>query len=455
MNRRVFLKLSATAGASVAIPTAAAARTGKPNVVVIMADDLGYECLRCNGGTSYKTPNLDALAASGIRFTHAYAQPLCAPTRLQLMTGQYNVRNYEAFGVMNPKEKTFGHMMKQAGYKTCIAGKWQMYSYNPPDYQPEWRGKGMLPKDSGFDEYCLWHAGHTEDKGSRYADPVVLQNGHLRKLKGEYGEDVFVSFLSEFMDREKERPFFVYYPMALTHAPFVATPRSAEWKSGDRLKSDTKFFGDMVEYMDECVGRVVSAVDRLGLRDETLIIFYSDNGTPKEITSRMGDRIIPGGKGDTTDSGTHVPMIASWRGTTPAGKVLDDLVDSTDFLPTLAELGGMKVPAGLIADGQSFVPQLRGKKGTPREWIYSYYDPRPGWDKDQFSLKIFARDKRYKLYSTGELFDIPADPFEKQPLPAGRESREAAAARVRLARVIQKMAGVSRVQPRVTKAGLH
>lgn len=169
----------------------------------------------------------------------------------------------------------------------------------------------------------------------------------------------------------------------------------------------------------------------------------------------MGDRIIPGGKGDTTDAGTHVPMIVSWRGTTPVGKVLDDLVDSTDFLPTLAELAGMKVPAGFTADGQSFVPQLRGKKGSPREWIYSYYDPRPGWDKDQFSLKIFARDKRYKLYSTGELFDIPADPFEKQPLPAGRESREAAAARVRLARVIQKMAGVSRVQPRVTKAGLH
>lgn len=455
MNRRYFLKLSAFTGASVSVPSIATARTSKPNVVLIMADDLGYECLQCNGGTSYRTPNLDALAASGIRFTHAYAQPLCAPTRLQLMTGQYNVRNYEAFGIMNPNEKTFGHMMKQAGYKTCIAGKWQMYSYNPPDYQPEWRGKGMLPKDSGFDEYCLWHAGHTEEKGSRYADPVVFQNGELRKLKGEYGEDVFVSFVSDFMKREKERPFFVYYPMALTHGPFEPTPRSAEWKSGDRHKASPKFFADMVSYMDECVGKVVDAVDRLGLRNDTLILFYSDNGTPKEITSRMGEKVIPGGKGDTTDAGTHVPMIASWRGTTPAAKVNDDLIDSTDFLPTLADLAGSKIPAGFVSDGQSFLPQLRGEKGSPREWIYSYYDPRPGWDKDQFSLKIFARDKRYKLYTTGELFDISADPFEKQPLPARNESREAGSARLRLGRVLQKMAGISRVQPRVTKAGLR
>jgi arylsulfatase A-like enzyme len=274
--------------------TAAKAAETRTNVVLIMADDLGFECLNCNGGTSYKTPHLDALARSGIRFTHAYAQPLCTPTRVQLMTGQHNFRNWVGFGLMNPHEKTFGHMMQKAGYKTAIAGKWQFYSYDGLG-SPR-RGKGMPPQNSGFDEYALWHAWHTEDKGSRYAEPVIFQQGKLRDdTKGKYGEDLFCEFSMNFMERNQDRPFFLYYPMVLTHGPFNATPRSADWAKGNRLKDDPKYYGDMVEYMDETVGRVVKKIDGLGLGSRTLVLFYSDNGTPREITSRTGDRIVEGG----------------------------------------------------------------------------------------------------------------------------------------------------------------
>jgi arylsulfatase A-like enzyme len=130
----------------------------------------------------------------------------------------------------------------------------------------------------------------------------------------------------------------------------------------------------------------------------------------------MGDRIIEGGKGLTTDAGTHVPMIANWKGTAPQGKVLDDLIDSVDFLPTLAAAADARVPKP--CDGQSFLPQLRGERGNPREYLFWHYDPRPGWDKKDYRLHRFARDKRYKLYDDGRMYDVPADPLEERPLAA-------------------------------------
>lgn len=433
MTRRELLK---AAGLS---SLASGQSTKRPNVVLMMADDLGYECLSCYGSTSYRTPNLDRMASSGVRFTHAYAQPLCTPTRVQLMTGQYNFRNWRAFGVMDPREWTFGHMMRDAGYKTCIAGKWQLYSYNPPDYEPEWRGRGMRPEQSGFDEYCLWHAEHTESKGSRYADPTILENGKYRTdLKGRYGEDVFCDYVSGFVERNRAQPFFVYYPMTLTHGPYMPAPISKSWASGNRLRPSTENFKDMVEYMDVIVGRVLSKLDRLGLRERTLVLFYSDNGTGTEIRSRIGDRVMQGGKGLTTDAGIHVPLIANWKGTAPEGRVLDDLVDASDFLPTIAEAAGASPPKGKIIDGRSFLPRLRGGKGNPREWVFFHYDPRPGQGKSQFTLHRFAMDHRWKLYADGRLFDV-RDESEQRPLLSGQGGAEAEAARRRLGKVLASM----------------
>lgn len=435
MERRAFL--SSAAAAALARPLAAA--PARPNILLIMADDLGYECLGCNGGTSYRTPNLDRLATRGIRFTHAYAQPLCTPTRVQLMTGLSNQRNWRAFGVMDPKEVTFGHRFQKLGYRTAMAGKWQLYSYNPPDFEPEWRGRGMKPEQSGFDEYCTWHSLHTEEKGSRYGDPTVIVNGKLEKgLRDQYGDDMFSKFLFDFMERNREKPFFAYYPMALTHGPFNPTPRSKDWNTPNRLKNDKRYFGDMVEYMDEVIGRVVAKVESLGLAEKTLVLYYSDNGTDQSITSRMGEKVVKGGKGLTTDAGMHVPMMAWWKGTTPEGRVLGDLVDSSDFLPTMLEAVG--APRDSKFDGQSFYPQLLGKRGKPREWIYSWFDPRPGHAKEQYTRLVrHARDQRWKLYDDGRLFDVVADELEQHPA-AAEGSGEARRARAKLQAVLDRYA---------------
>ncbi len=397
------------------------AQTQRPNILLIMADDLGMECLGCYGGTSYKTPELDRLSSSGVRFTQAYAQPLCTPTRVQLMTGKYNFRNWRAFGILDPKERTFGHMMQEGGYETCIAGKWQLYSYNPPHFMPEWRAKGIRPEQSGFDDWCLWHADHTELKGSRYGDPMVeIKGKKAATLKGKYGPDIFVDHLCDFMGRERTKPFFAYYPMALTHDPFNPTPISGQWKTGDRLENHTRFFGDMVEYMDSSVGRLVRHLEKLKLREKTLVIFYSDNGTHWSIESKMGDRVVRGGKRDTNDAGMHVPLIANWPGSAGTG-TCDDLIDSTYFVPTLAEVGGAPAQSMGIVDGESFLAQIRGQPKQARDWMYCWYDPKPGVTQMEFDRKIFARDKRFKLYRDGWLFDCIADPEEKHPLPAGAQ----------------------------------
>ncbi len=415
----------------------------KPNVILVMADDLGYEALGCYGGTSYETPVLDKLSATGMRFTHAYAQPLCTSTRVQLMTGKYNNRNWVAFGILDPREKTFGHDLQEAGYKTCIAGKWQLTSYDPPDYPgAEWRrNMGMHPKDAGFDEYCLWHTGHTEVKGSRYADPVILQNGTFRKdTTGKYGADIWAEYINDFITRHCDESFFVYFPMALTHGPFVPTPDSREWADTEnRHVSDKRYFKDMVEYMDKTMGRIVARVDQLGLRENTLILFYSDNGTPRGITSLMGEKAVAGGKGYTTDAGTHVPLIANWPGTVPSGAVCDDLVDSSDFRPTLLDVADASPPNDEQWDGRSFLPQLRGEVGTPKESVYFHYDPTPGWDKDKYSLIRFVRDKRFKLYDDGRFFDISNDVLEQHPIRQAADSPAAVEARNRLQAVMDQM----------------
>jgi len=414
----------------------------KPNIILIMADDLGMEGLGCYGGTSYQTPHLDRLAEQVLRFTHAYSQPLCTPTRVQLMTGKYNQRNWQAFGILPKSEKTFGHLMSARGYKTLIAGKWQLTSYDPPDFpgSETRRGTGTHPKDAGFDEYMLYHSEETEDKGSRYANPTFLRNGTLHKeLTGKYGEDLTVDYILDFMNRNQNEPMFIYYPMALPHWPMVPTPISEVWSDPSRrLEESTEYFPDMVEYMDQLVGRIINGINDLELREKTLVIFYSDNGTDKRITSQFKKRSIKGGKGEPIQAGIRVPLIANWPGQIKPG-ICRDLIDASDFLPTLADLSGEPLPEDWFTDGVSFAPQLVGKKGTPRNSAFFWYDPRPGWDKDQFSRDIFTLDKEFKLFSDGRMFNIRGTGFREKLITAADATPETKAARQKLQAVIDQM----------------
>ena len=424
------------------------AQPSPPNIVLIMADDLGYETLGCYGGTSYSTPHLDAMAANGVRFDHAYATPLCTNTRVQLMTGKYNNRNWQAFGILSPKETTFGHLLQRAGYKTCIAGKWQLRSYDPPDYPGAnlRRNSGMHPRDAGFDEYCLWHTGHTESKGSRYANPHIDRNGQIiPNTDGQYGPDVWTDYLIDFIERHQNDSFFVYFPMALPHNPFVPTPASDAWKRPAlRQQEDVKFAKDMIEYTDTLVGRILQQLDKLKLTHKTVILFYSDNGTNQKIRSKLGKRVVRGGKGLPTDLGMRVPLIAAGA-VQGKGRVIENLVDSTDFLPTLTEIVGAPNPRD--TDGHSFWPQLSGRNDEPRKWVYLDHDPRPGWDKDRFHLIRFCRDKRFKLYEDGRLIDVVADPLEESPIMPSADTNAQANLRLRLQEVLNSMDATVRYAP--------
>ncbi|HJQ82063.1 MAG TPA: sulfatase-like hydrolase/transferase [Lacipirellulaceae bacterium] len=395
----------------------------KPNIVLIMADDFGYECVAANGG-KYRTPNLDKLAATGMRFEECYVQPLCTPTRVQLMTGLYNVRNYFSFGKIGRDAETFAHFLKDAGYTTGMAGKWQLG-----------RAKN-LPRRLGFDEFVLWQ--HTR-RPSRYANPGLEYNGDERDFSnGEYGPDLINDFVLDFITRHKEGPFFLYYSMMLAHAPFQPTPDSPDWnpQARDEKVKDAKYFGDMVAYADKLVGRVEAKLEELGIRENTLVIFLGDNGTGAGITSRFEGREIRGGKGQTIKRGMHVPLIANWPGHIAAGSVNDNLVASTDFLPTICDAAGAKLPTAMPADGQSFYAQLLGKTGTPRETLYCWYARGAAMK----NVREFAMTKQYKLYRDGRFFDVVADPEERAPRKIAELRGDAAEAANKLSSVLEQYA---------------
>ena len=379
----------------------------KPNIILIMADDLGMETINTYGGESYQTPNLDKLAADGMKFSNCYSTPLCTPSRVQLMTGKYNFRNYIGFGLLDSKERTFGHAMQEAGYKTSITGKWQLYG-NKKQQELAGGKTGSLPVQAGFDTYRLWQI---QDRGYRFKNPTLetFKDG-LETYNEEYGPDKFVEFIESFMTENKDEPFFVYYPMCLVHDPFLPTPDSPDFEQYDpeTHTNDTTYFKDMMTYMDKQVGRIVKKTDELGIRENTLILFIGDNGTDRDVISKWKGKMIKGEKGYTVEAGTHVPFIANWKGTIAPNQVNENLIDFTDFFPSILDAAHASPAQNQVLDGTSFYSQLLGKEAQARDWVFCSYAPK--WGK--FTPKTYVQNTEWKLYRSGEFYHFKTDPME-------------------------------------------
>jgi len=389
-------------------PNQADSQKEKPNIILIMADDMGYETLGCYGNADYQTPNLDRLAETGMQFMNAYSTPLCTPSRVKIMTGQYNFRNYIRFGCLPTGEYTFGHLAKDAGYSTLIAGKWQL-SNNCYNKDPKYD-----PYHFGFDEYCMWQV-YPGDYWRRYKNPVVLKNGrYLKDTYGEYGPDIYTNAITQFIEEHQEESFFIYYPMALPHRPFQPTPDNEQFETFNIYGfNDTTYFKDMIAYIDKLTGRIVNKLEETGTRDNTLILFTGDNGTSNEIRSKMKNgKVIQGGKKFPIQTGTHVPLIANWKGKIEPGRINSNLVGYSDFLPTIADALSTDIPDSVNVDGISFYSQLLGENGPKRQWIFQHYHS----GKAGNPVATYVHNKKWKLYQNGEFYNFEKDILEENPI---------------------------------------
>ena len=350
-----------------------------PNIILIMADDMGYEALSSNGSESCQSPNLDTLALEGIRFTNCFSNPICTPSRVKIMTGQYNVRNYVKFGSLDRGQITFAHQLKEAGYTTCIAGKWQLGNQTDS------------PQHFGFEKSCLWQhtrSGRSKEEGKRFdrrfVNPLLEINGEeMDYTGGEYGPQVCTDFICDFIKENRRRPFLVYYPMILTHCPFDPTPDSYDWDptrlgsksyKGDQ-NDPQRHFVDMVAFADKMVGQIIAQLKKSGVRENTLLLFTGDNGTDSPIVTPWNGTNVVGGKGSMTDTGTRVPLIAHWpKGIKRTGRVVKDLVEFSDMMPTLCEVAKTEIPVGYSNDGASLMPIFQDNaKVRKKEHIYIWY----------------------------------------------------------------------------------
>jgi arylsulfatase A-like enzyme len=429
-----------------------AAETKRPNIVFILLDNVGQEWFGCYGSEEGCTPGIDKLAATGMRAAHCYTPPVCGPSRIVLLTGRYphstgfrlhhDAALYSGGGLDPQRELIFPRHFREAGYATAITGKWQVNNlYDEPGVldrhgfreQLVWPGSLDPKKVKGEELARYWKAVEREDADettafiqnieSRYWDPVFLRNGRREEHPGRFGPDLAQEFALDFIRRHREAPFLLYYPMMLTHGSTFTEPVVATPDNRDTSRSHHEMFAGMLRYADKLVGQLVAELDRLGLRENTIVFVASDNGTEKNMTARRNGRTVTGGLYSLNEAGGDVVLLANCPALIPAGRVLP-LTDFTDVYPTLCELARLPPPPDHKLDGQSFASFLLGQTEVlHRDWILNeYHDVR------------VVRDERFKLYSDGRFFDANADPEERHELGASH-----AEARAKLQRILKDL----------------
>ena len=409
----------------------AGSRRQKPNIIYILADDLGYGDLGCFGQKKIRTPNLDKMAAEGMRFTQHYAgSTVCAPSRCSLVTGKHTghctVRgNVDV--LMKPDEVTVAKVLRQAGYSTACIGKWGIGHPHPPDD----------PHKNGFDHFfgylSMWHAhNYYPDFLWKDGKKVLLRNvvrhpeKHykenqeslvgLASEKVDYSHDLFTQAALEYMENQQDGPFFLFLPYTIPHAnneaslynehgmevPDYGIYADKDWPEPEKGKAA------MISRLDGDVGRILAKLKQRGIDDNTLVMFSSDNGPHKEggVDSNFFDSNGPlkGTKRDLYEGGIRVPTIARWPGKVEAGSECDHISAFWDVLPTLAEIAGAAEPQGI--DGISFVPALLGK--PQKEHKYLYWEFHEGSSKQAVRMGDFKAVRRAPSRAI-ELYNLKTD----------------------------------------------
>jgi arylsulfatase A-like enzyme len=415
--------LAAFPALSSAQAPAATSSSRPPNIVIIFADDLGYGDLGVYGHPLIKTPRLDTLASEGLKLTSFYASaPVCSASRYSLLTGRYAIRA-GINGALMPESKTglgadettIADILKSAGYRTGMVGKWHLGS------RP-----GFMPTEHGFDSYFgLLYSNDMVRPWVQTDVPLRLYRGK-QEAPGEVDNATLTERYTEeavaFIRENKSRPFFLYLAHSMPHVPLGVSPRFAGRSANGR-------YGDVIEMLDWSTGQVLDALRDAGVAPDTLVIFASDNGPWMEMPPRMlvEPRIVRtdagsagplrGSKGTSWEGGTRVPFLARWPGRIPAGAVSTDLARTMDILPTIAGIVGVPLPAGRAIDGQDIGAFLQGKGPSPDEWFF-YYDAGGRLEG--------VRDRRWKLHLTfpekaepvAALFDLWVDPSERWDVAA-------------------------------------
>jgi len=418
-SRRQFLVASTALVAGTALtgcatlqqPSQVPAR--RPNVVLIMSDDQGYGDLSCHGNPNLKTPNIDRLYAESTRLTQYHHSPVCTPTRASLMTGRYNYRTcaidtYRGRAMMHPEETTIAEMLGAAGYRTGIFGKWHLGDCFP-----------MRACDQGFQESLVHFGGGLAQPSDRpesggYFNPVLLRNGALEKHEG-YCTDIFAREAIGFMERHRTEPFFLYLATNTPHSPLIVDEKYSKPYLDMGLPAPVAKLYGMISNLDENVGRVLDALDSFALREDTIVIFTTDNGGQISPDNPRFNAGLRGAKASVYQGGIRVPFFIRWPGKFQQGADVDQLSAHIDVAPTLLTLCAVDVRNGADFDGVNLSESLTGDfRDRDRTLFFQWHRG----DVPEPYTNSCVRTERYKLVNGVELYDLANDPGEERDVAA-------------------------------------